>query len=67
MINCIGKFLVTVYFALFIRSYLCCIRLNNDALLASVFQGNMNYCPKSEDGVRGLRSVIYVDLKDTCQ
>ena len=24
-----------------------------DALLSSVFQGNMNYCPKSEDGVRG--------------
>ena len=28
---------------------------SNDALLVSVFEGNMNYCPKSEDGVRGLR------------
>ena len=36
---------------------------NNDALLPRDFQGNMNYWPKFEDKVRGLRPVIYVTLK----
>ena len=38
---------------------------SNDALLAS--QCNMNYWPKSEDGVRGLRPVIYVTLTSSWQ
>ena len=34
-------------------------QVNIDALLASVFQGNMNYCPKCGDGVRGLHIVFF--------
>ena len=39
----------------------------SDALLASVFKDTKNYCPKSKVGVRGLRAVINVILKNTCQ
>ena len=37
--------------------------LHIDALLPRTFHGNMNYSPKSEDEVRGLRPAIYVTLK----
>ena len=37
------------------------------SLLASVFQGNINYCPQSSDSVLGFWTVIHVTLKDSCK
>ena len=42
-------------------------RRRTTGTLTHYFQGNINYCPKSKDGVQRLRTVIHVTLKDTCQ